>query len=84
MPFVVETEPLVIGAVLPALEPHDQANLLGGTDGRDAVQRLDVDEPEAAHFHEEARARRPGAIDERLGAAADVHDVVGDQPMAAA
>src|SRR5262245_3640575 len=74
----------MFGLRLPSLEADDQPDLFDGADRGDPEQRLDVDEPEAAYFHEEPGGRRSRAVDERFSAPAHVDDVVGDEPMTAA
>ena len=80
---IVEAEAIVLAARLPALELHDQLDPLRRPGRRDAEEILDVDQAEAADLHVMAGQLGTGAEHERLGAAAQLHRVVGDEPVAA-
>ena len=80
---LVEAEPIVLAAVLPALELHDELDALRRARRRDAEQVLHVDQAEPADLHVMPRQLRAAAEHERLRPAPQLHGVVGDEPVAA-
>ena len=81
--LVVQAEALIFPVRIPPFKLHDELDALRGSRRRDAEQILDVDHPEAAQLHVMPRQIRTGPDQDRLGSAADVDRVVGDQPMPA-
>ena len=59
--LVLEAEPIVLPSRLPALQADHQLDPLRGADGGDAVEVLDVDDPQAAQLHVVAREVGRGA-----------------------
>ena len=80
---IVESEPIVLAARLPAFELDDQLDPLRRARRGDAEQILDVDQAEPADLHVMPGQLRAAAEHERLGAAPQLHRVVGHQAVAA-
>ena len=80
--LVLEAQPIVLPSRLPALQADHELHALRRADGGDAVEVLDVDDPQPAQLHVMAGQVRRGP-DEDVADAADLHHVVRDQPVAA-
>src|SRR4030095_16463898 len=82
--LVIDPETVVFGVLIPVAEFDDELDLLDIANRGDPEQVLDVDVPQPADLHVVADHARPGAVDQGRPDAADVDDVVRDQPVPAA
>ena len=62
---------------------HDEVDGLTEGDGADAEHGLDIDDADAADFHEMADALGAGADEPFLGNPADIHHIIGHQLVTA-